>query len=106
CRPEYSSFMRARLSQSAWIIAALVGPPIIYVLAIGPACWSSERAAPTFHVVGYLPDYRISSFALGAGSPLTDLVCFSAEADPAGDLKLGRLKPEHIVKVKELKEKH
>jgi chitinase len=59
-----------------------------------------------FHVVGYLPEYRGDSFDVDTGRYLTDLIYFSAEADPKGELKVGRLKTEHIRRLQELKRKH
>jgi GH18 family chitinase len=67
---------------------------------------SADRPAPPFHVVGYLPDYRLASFDPAAAKYLTDVVYFSAEADPSGELRADRLKPEAIKTLQKIKEQH
>jgi chitinase len=67
---------------------------------------NAEQAERKFHIVGYLPDYRVADISLDVGKNLTDLVFFSAEADAAGTLKLDRVKPGHLQKLGQFREKH
>jgi chitinase len=48
-------------------------------------------ADSAFRVVGYLPDYRVATYDLGAAAGLTDLIVFSAEPAIDGQLNTGRL---------------
>jgi hypothetical protein len=45
-----------------WIMALLVGLPILYVASFGPACWISQRAKPARAVVSamYAPLLEIA----------------------------------------------
>jgi chitinase len=66
----------------------------------------AKSTTPKFHVVGYLPEYRIADIDVEVGQYLSDLVCFSARAGPEGDLNLKGIKPEHIQKLTAIKERH
>ena len=66
---------------------------------------AATDAKPKFHIIGYLPDYRVAAFDLDVARRLTDLVYFSAQVDPAGGLKLGGSAAEHIQKLREIKAK-
>jgi GH18 family chitinase len=57
-------------------------------------------------VIGYLPDYRLASVDPAVGRYLTDLVYFSAEPDPSGDVEVRGLKPEGLRALKEIKSRH
>jgi chitinase len=86
-------------------IAVLIGCQVWPVIADEQQQPQARRRSDVkFHIVGYLPEYRIADFDLERAESLTDLVCFSAKADPAGDLNLGRLTPAHLQKLKLLKD--
>lgn len=65
-----------------------------------------RRDQRNFHVVGYLPDYRAADTNPDVGEYLTYLVYFSVEPDPAGDLKLERIRPENIRMLRKLKDRN
>jgi chitinase len=65
-----------------------------------------QRAAPKFRIVGYLPEYRVANIDVSVGRNLTDLICFSAQADATGDLKLGRLNTQVLQKLKAIQDRH
>src|SRR6185312_1292843 len=67
---------------------------------------SGNASRPQFHIVGYLPEYRMANIDVEIGENLTDLVCFSAQADAAGDLRLGRLTAQVLQKLKVIQDKH
>ena len=46
---------------------------------------------PEYRIVGYLPDYRISELDASAAKYLTDLIYFSIEPEPDGELNLSRI---------------
>jgi GH18 family chitinase len=71
-----------------------------------PSNAAESRARTTFHIVGYLPEYRMANIDVEIGQNLTDLICFSAQADAAGDLRLGPLNAQVIQKLKAIQEKH
>jgi chitinase len=91
---------------------------IIVMLAGIPAAepdvaWSDDvveggRNPPKvgFHVAGYVPEYRIANLDPGVGAILTDLICFSAEPSPSGELVRDRLKPDDIKKLRAVKDEH
>lgn len=106
-----SNLQEGRHARSAvlWIPAAMVLAGLV-IGAPGAAAADEPRPAPggaaarTFRVVGYLPDYRAAEIDLESAKRLTDLVYFSAEPGPTGELKLGRIKPEHVRQLQKLKE--
>jgi GH18 family chitinase len=57
-------------------------------------------------VVGYLPEYRLESFDPEQAKYLTDLIYFSAEAEPTGELTKKRLRPETLQALRQIKEAH
>lgn len=66
---------------------------LIAMLLANCSCLADERERskrPDFRIVGYLPDYR--KFDPSAASRLSDLIVFSAEPSPEGELDLKRLK--------------
>jgi len=66
----------------------------------------ASEAATKFHVVGISPNIGPPIFDPEIGRYLTDLIYFSAEPSPDGNLKVGRLKPEHLRKLQRIKEEH
>lgn len=68
------------------LVSTALAVLISYVPAAEPV---SPREA--FRIAGYLPDYRLADFPLEAAESLTDLILFSAEPTPEGELKLGSL---------------
>ena len=67
---------------------------------------SANASRSQFHIVGYLPEYRMANVDVDIGRNLTDLICFSAQADDAGNLRLGRLTAQVLQKVKAIQDKH
>jgi GH18 family chitinase len=63
---------------------------LVACLCAGAADAPAPRAS--FRIAGYLPEYRAAAFDLAAATPLTDLIVFSAQPTPAGELDLSRLK--------------
>jgi hypothetical protein len=59
-----------------------------------------------FRVVGYLPDYRMKTLDPSVGLFLTDLVYFSAEAEPSGELNLRRLRAKDVQRLQQIKAKY
>ena len=49
-----------------------------------------------FCVAGYLPDYRVKSFDPDQAKLLTDLIYFSAQPEPTGELNEKRLRPDAL----------
>jgi len=66
----------------------------------------TAQSAGDFLVVGYFPDYRIDSVDSSIGSRVTDLIYFSIEPEPTGELDTSRLQPEHLTKLSEIKNAH
>jgi chitinase len=52
----------------------------------------AARPTSEFRVAGYLPDYRLAGFDLNQAQGVTDLILFSAEPTPAGEIDWSRLK--------------
>jgi chitinase len=50
-----------------------------------------KAAQPEFRIVGYLPEYRMADFDLSDAQLYTDLIVFSAEPTPEGELNMARL---------------
>jgi hypothetical protein len=83
-------------------------------IALAPAAedrrkppYKNERpAAGRFRVIGYLPYYRIADIDPDVGKYLTDMVYFSAEVGPNGELVNDRLKNEHLEKLRSIKQDH
>ena len=57
-------------------------------------------------VVGYLPDYRVKVVPDDVGKHLTDLVLFSLEPKPSGDLDTSRLTADKVARAVALKKRH
>jgi chitinase len=76
----------------------------IGIVAVPTHLTAAERAA--FHVVGYLPDYRLAAFSADAAQYVTDLIYFSAEPTLDGEIKSLRLRGEDLKKLQTIKRKH
>jgi chitinase len=59
-----------------------------------------------FRVVGYIPEYRMSSLDPAVAKEVTDLVYFSAQPVSSGELDTKRLRPEHIQALRKMKDEH
>jgi chitinase len=81
---------------------------VLYLLAFTAMLSASPASSkqPTFHVVGYLPDYRLADFTADQARIVTDLIYFSAEPTPQGDLKTDHLKSDALKKLQAIKAKH
>jgi len=98
-----------RVSTCGLLLSACLGSSFVteICLADDPAADSpAPKSAAKFHVVGYLPEYRAADFDPEIGRYVTDLIYFSAEPDSEGNLKVGRLKPEHLRKLQRVKQEH
>lgn len=65
---------------------------------------AAER--PAFRVVGYLPDYRLAGINADAVQYVTDLIYFSAEPTPEGEIKSLTLQSDELNKLQAIKKKH
>src|SRR5579883_1998555 len=74
---------------------------VLTLLGASPA----ETSSPgKFHVVGYLPDYRMASFDPAMGRSLTDLVYFSVKPSPTGELDTVTIKAEDLQRLRKVKD--
>lgn len=87
---------------AAFFLASLLGTVAAAQDRQTPA--SKESGGP-FRIVGYLPDYRLKTFDESAARLVTDLVVFSAEAEPSGRLDTKRLPPEQLRRLKQIKQR-
>jgi GH18 family chitinase len=86
-----------------------------------PSYWDAEVAAVReinagrnagrsrefgFQVIGYLPDYRLKSFDPAAAAGVTDLIFFSIECKPSGELDRRRLSDDALRRLREVKDRH
>lgn len=78
---------------------------IAILLVFLPATGEGPAApALAFRVVGYLPEYRVAAIDLGVGKYLTDLVFFSVEPGADGGIDRRRPEPEHLARLRKIKE--
>ena len=70
----------------AFKLSALIG---MAAALIGLTVESLNAAPPELRIVGYLPEYRMADFDLSTARSLTDLIVFSAEPTPEGELNIG-----------------
>ncbi|MFO0979587.1 MAG: glycoside hydrolase family 18 protein [Planctomycetaceae bacterium] len=89
-------------------LAASILHVLLALLAPNAICQelSDELDNKEFHIVGYLPDYRMSDIDLAPCRLLTDLYVFSAEVSPNGALKLNRLQNAPWAKLQTFKTTH
>src|SRR5581483_9812102 len=59
-----------------------------------------------FHIVGYLPEYRLSAFDPAQARHVTDLVYFSVEPTAEGDFKRNHVRGDALAKLQSIKAKH
>ena len=64
----------------------------------------SDQTEPDFKIVGYLPEYRISSIPESVGDWVTDLIFFSVEPTPTGALDTDRFTSEVQAKLKRIRD--
>lgn len=78
-----------------------------YLFAVGVmvSCAASAEE-PAFHIVGYLPHYRLADFDAAEAQYVTDLVYFSAEPAADGTLKPGPLDAKGLKKLQSIKARH
>ncbi len=90
-----------------WLAASILHV-LLALLAPNAKCQdlSDGHGNQEFHIVGYLPDYRMSDIDLAPCRLLTDLNVFSAEVSPNGDLKLNRLQNAPWAKLQTFKTAH
>jgi GH18 family chitinase len=65
-----------------------------------------EQAGAGRAVISYLPAYRMDTFDPNAARFLTDLIYFSIDPTAAGDLDLAGTKPEHLQRLRALRERY
>ena len=83
--------------------------PCILPLAGLVALFATGLAAdekPAFHIVGYLPEYRLSAFDAEQARYVTDLVYFSVEPTAEGDFKRNHVREGALAKLHAIKAKH
>ncbi|HVX15627.1 MAG TPA: glycoside hydrolase family 18 protein [Pirellulales bacterium] len=82
--------------------------PFIALAAMISWCSSAAlgKEPPAFHIVGYLPDYRVADFNAESAKYLTDLVYFSAEPTADGALKRDRLRNDQLGALQAIKSRH
>ena len=83
--------------------------PLLLALLFGlPGLAAHSAAPPPFHVVAYLPDYRVQPLDPAAPTlnRLTDLIFFSLEPTPAGGLNAARLTPAIAARLQQTKRRH
>ncbi|HVX62075.1 MAG TPA: glycoside hydrolase family 18 protein [Pirellulales bacterium] len=97
--------LRLCLSERAPLLVALL-------LSVGAApaaepepAPSSQQTRESFCVVGYLPEYRLDAFELSS-SALTDLIFFSLEPGPNGDINSQSLTPDALKKLQAVKQRN
>lgn len=80
---------------------------VCYLFAVGAmfTCAASAEQ-PAFHIVGYLPHYRLADFDSNEARYVTDLVYFSAEPAADGTLKPSLLDDKGLKKLQSIKAKH
>jgi GH18 family chitinase len=91
-----SEFGRGRIVALA--LFALSGAP-------RPDC-VAQSTAGSFAVVAYLPDYRVDAIDLARTARVTDVVYFSIEPKPSGELDLRRAPAQAIAKLRQAKQRH
>lgn len=62
-----------------------------------------EKGEAPFQVIGYLPEYRVAAFDPKTARSVTDIIYFSIQPEPSGDLKLGATVPGDLKKLQEIK---
>ena len=78
---------------------------LLAVLAMTPISAESQSRSKTnsaFRVTAYLPDYRLATLDPARINGVTDLIFFSLQPTPTGDLDLTRLPPLALQKLHEL----
>ncbi|HWB11851.1 MAG TPA: glycoside hydrolase family 18 protein [Pirellulales bacterium] len=80
-------------------------PLACFIAALVAAAPAADEK-PAFHIVGYLPDYRLSAFDPDKARPCTDLIYFSVEPTGQGDLKRDGLHGDDLAKLQAIKAKH
>ena len=85
------------------LLGCLVG-----LVALVASAGAAEPAIEpsSFRIVGYLPEYRAAEFDLDAARCLTDLIVFSAEPTPTGQLDLSRINDIPWAKLRAFKTRH
>src|SRR5690348_16405482 len=88
----------------AWISALLAGMAGV----VARTRWAMMQAdgdqkQQTVPVIGYLPDYRWGQVDASVYDWLTDLIYFSIQPKPTGELDLGHLMPDVIRQLRALK---
>lgn len=81
----------------AWIIVPLM--TICAAVQCLPHSASADDVGKSDAVIAYLPEYRLADFSPDRLEGLTDLVLFSIEPKPSGELDATRLKPEAVRKI-------
>lgn len=64
-----------------------------------------QQEETNFGIIGYLPEYRMSSIPESVGEMVTDLIFFSLEPTIAGGLENSRFTPEIALKLSRIREK-
>lgn len=80
----------------AWIVPLLTICSLIQSMPGSVAAHDPDRS---YAVIAYLPEYRLADFTPDRLEGLTDLVLFSIEPKPSGELDTSRLKPEAVRKI-------
>jgi GH18 family chitinase len=59
---------------------------------------------PRFHIVGYVPEYRVADLDPQIGQFVTDLIYFSARPEATGDLQMPTGHADDLVKLRKIKQ--
>ena len=83
-----------------WMWAFL---PLLALVPLTPPRPVQKAIQKPLPVIAYLPDYRVETFLPATAAYLTDLIYFSIEPTPSGELKTTRLTPEVQKRLVEIK---
>lgn len=86
-----------------WGITTLVVGTMSALITGCAAQTAKPDSGRRFPVIAYLPDYRLQQFPKTVPAPITDLIYFSIEPLPNGDLALNRAAPDVLKQLGALK---
>jgi GH18 family chitinase len=76
------------------------------LVGMGSGQPSAEPARSAFRIVAYLPDYRVAEVDEAVGSALTDLIYFSLDPTPSGEVDGRRLPRETLAKLHRVRSRY
>jgi GH18 family chitinase len=100
-------FFRRRVIQIA-AIATLSALAFVHPhVSSGQDGRTANKTAPQrFPVIAYIPEYRFDGLDIAVGERITELIAFSIEPRPNGELDTSRLGPGVFAKLRALKDRH